>query len=374
MENSAFLFVNTSLIVGCTAMAFVFLILPLPKNNGLYKYRISLRFLAGAYLILASLQFLSMAFNISVINLLSIEVITVASLQAPLFTFTLITLINPQLTNTRFITIRLMPILILLFLYFLCYFTWGDPNILNLRELEAQALHPTVVVRELFIVYYAYQLVYLTRLFCKQIHIYEAEIDNYFGDNQSFHISWIRNLFYAAFSVGVCVFFSLFIYSTISVLIFTIVYTLFYLGFAFYYIQYPSTFIYIEKVISKMGDNSDDLARSHKRLIWEELKEQIITEKYYLRTGVTIEEMAQFLKIGRTTLSLFINNKENMSFNLWVNSLRMEEAKHLLKEYPDYSIAQIAEMTGHSELSNFSRQFKLITNESPSVWRQSCQS
>lgn len=65
MINSAFLFVNTTLVVGCMVMAFIFLILPLPKNKGLHKYRTSLRFLAGAYLIMALLQFLFMAFNVA---------------------------------------------------------------------------------------------------------------------------------------------------------------------------------------------------------------------------------------------------------------------------------------------------------------------
>jgi len=99
-----------------------------------------------------------------------------------------------------------------------------------------------------------------------------------------------------------------------------------------------------------------------------------MAEKYYLKAGVTIEEMAQHLKIGRTTLSSFINCEEEMNFNLWINSLRVEEAKALLVEYPTYNLTQIAEMIGYSESSNFSRQFKLITNESPSVWRQTCQS
>jgi AraC-like DNA-binding protein len=80
--------------------------------------------------------------------------------------------------------------------------------------------------------------------------------------------------------------------------------------------------------------------------------------------------MAQYLKIGRTTLSTFINNEEGMNFNSWINLLRVEEAKSLLIDYPHYNLTQISELIGYSEPSNFSRQFKLITSESPSVWRQ----
>src|ERR1035437_2191680 len=164
MINSAFLFVNTTLVVGCMVMAFIFLILPLPENKGLHKYRISLRFLAGAYLIMALLQFLFMAFNVAKVNMISIEELTLASIQAPLFTFALITLINPQLISKIFLTRRLLTILILLIFYFSFKFKWGDPIILNLLELKLLAFHPTVIIRELFALYYVYQIVYLTNL------------------------------------------------------------------------------------------------------------------------------------------------------------------------------------------------------------------
>ena len=374
MINSTFLFVNTTLVVGCMVMAFIFLILPLPENKGLHKYRTSLRFLAGAYLIMALLQFLFMAFNVAKVNMISIEELTLASIQAPLFTFALITLINPQLISKIFLTRRLLTILILLFFYFSFKFKCGDPIILNLLELKLLAFHPTVIIRELFALYYVYQIVYLTNLFRKQVHLYEDEIDNFFADNQSLHVSWIKYSFYACFSVGVCTFLSFFLFSTLCVLIFTVVYAIFYLVYALFYIQYPRTFIYIEQAIFTSGESTRELAKNSKRLVWDELRNQIIVNKYYLRSGVTIEEMAQYLKIGRTTLSNFINNEEGMNFNMWVNSLRVEEAKCIIINNPTYSLIQIAEMTGYSESSNFSRQFKLITNESPSVWRQSCQS
>jgi len=157
------------------------------------------------------------------------------------------------------------------------------------------------------------------------------------------------------------------------IFVFTIIYTLFYFSFGIYYIQYPSKFFYIEPAIYPASSSTDKVPNNKKRLVWDELKNKIIAEKYYLTPGVNIEDMAQYLKIGRTTLSTFINNEEGMNFNLWITSLRIEEAKNLFASYPEYSLAQISELVGYSEPSNFSRQFKLITNESPSVWRQTCQ-
>jgi len=374
MNKYAFLFAETTLIVGCTAMALVFLILPLPESRGLKKYRISLRFLAGAYFTMALIQFLVVALNLPQVNMMRIDDLIVATIQAPLFTFALITLINPKLISWKYISQRLMPVLLLVVLYALAYIRWKDTDIRTYAELKLYALRPTVIVRELFLLYFIVELGYLTRLFYKQVRLYENEIDNYFADTYKLYLPGVRYSFYAALTVGVCTLLNFFLFSSLQVFLFTIAYALFFLLFGVYYIQYPRTFIRIEPAIYPEPINTEKGIRNFKRLSWAELKDQIMAEKYYLKAGVTIEEMAQHLKIGRTTLSSFINCEEEMNFNLWINSLRVEEAKALLVEYPTYNLTQIAEMIGYSESSNFSRQFKLITNESPSVWRQTCQS
>jgi AraC-like DNA-binding protein len=180
----------------------------------------------------------------------------------------------------------------------------------------------------------------------------------------------VRYCFYAALTVGIGALFSCFFFSVLWTWLFTIAYTIFYMFFGFYYIQYPRYFTYIQPVIYTPSNILDDVPKGHRRYVWEELRLQILEGKYYLHNGVNIEEMAHFLKIGRTSLSNFVNNDEGMSFNSWINFLRVEEAKILLLKNPDYNLAQIAEMVGYSESSNFSRQFKLFTRESPSVWRQ----
>ena len=116
--------------------------------------------------------------------------------------------------------------------------------------------------------------------------------------------------------------------------------------------------------------NNEESEMNSRSLSWIKLKFMILDEKYYLRPEVNIEEMAQYLKIGRTTLSNLINKEEKMNFHAWINTMRIEEAQQLFIANPDHSIAQVADMIGFSEPSNFSRQFKQITNQSPTVWKQ----
>ena len=90
----------------------------------------------------------------------------------------------------------------------------------------------------------------------------------------------------------------------------------------------------------------------------------------YLKEGLTLEELAQTLLVGRTTLSNLINQEENVNFNTWINTLRIEEAKKKIIASPEYSILLVSELVGFSEQSNFSREFKKITGITPSGWKR----
>jgi len=369
MENHASLFVNTSFIIGCTAMAIVFITIPLPSNKGLKKYRISLRLLACAYLALAILKASAMAFNLAPLNLLSLERLTISSLQASLFTIALITLLRPGYITRRNLYIQIIPVFILNFIYWLVASRWGSPVITNYRELSEMAVHPSMLIREFYLLFYIAQLVYLTHIFKLQVRIYENEIDNYFADSYRLHLSWVKYCYLASLSIGISAIIPCLIATESVLIVITGLYTIFYLVFGICYIQYPSTYLYVEPVIYPIGNTLEETSKSNRRLEWEQLKKIILIEKYYLNPEVNIEDMARHLKIGRTTLSKFINNEEKMNFNGWINNLRIDEAKQILLNFPKYTLIEISEMVGYSESSNFSRQFKHITNVSPSVWR-----
>jgi AraC-like DNA-binding protein len=219
-------------------------------------------------------------------------------------------------------------------------------------------------------VYYVFQLLFFPWLFCVQAKKYEEKLDNYFADHRHLYLSGVKYSFYTMLLVGTCALLSCFIFTGPLILIFAIAYTVFYLAFGIYYIQYPRKFATILQILYPLHAVAEDSEKNTKRFYWTELKSHIIADKYYLQPTVNIEEIAQHLKIGSTTLSDFINNEEGVNFNAWINLLRVEEAKRLLIQYPDYSLTDIAEQVGYSEPSDFRRQFKRITANSPSVWRQ----
>jgi AraC-like DNA-binding protein len=370
MEHYLFLTASSIFIMGCFCMAIAFLVVPLSPDKRLKKYHISLRFLSATYFITAVLKLIDMKLDGAMLDLISIQTIVIASLQAPVFTFSLITLITPRFVTRSYLWKHLMPVFILIVLYVLVALVWGNPKISSFVILKLVASHPAVLVRGLFLVYYVLQLLFLYRLFCVQVKKYEERLDNYIADRQYSYLSGVRYLFYAMLVVGVCTLLSCFMLTEPLLLIFSIVYTVFYMVFGLYYIRYPHKFANMQQIIYPLPSFTESSTKDLKRFYWTELKNHIIADKYYERPGVNIEEIAQHLKIGRTTLSNFINCEEGLNFNAWINLLRVEEAQRLLSESPDCNFAEIAKQVGYREPSSFSREFKRITAKSPSAWRQ----
>lgn len=92
-------------------------------------------------------------------------------------------------------------------------------------------------------------------------------------------------------------------------------------------------------------------------------------EKPYLQEGITIASVAASLHLSRRLLSEFLNKFYSQNFNAWINALRVNEAKRLMDESENFSLTQVAEKAGFSDLSCMSRAFKRKTGMSPSQYR-----
>jgi AraC-like DNA-binding protein len=370
MIGQASAFINASFVMGCFVMSMIFIALPLPENKQLRKYRNSLWFLAGAYLLMAILKVVVMKFHLDSTNLISNERITISSLQATLLTIALILLLNPGFNVVQYLKIQITPILVLNTLTLPALLVWGKPDVQNFDELVKNMFHPVLLIRETMILFYLGQLVYLTRLFFKQVELFKKEIDNFYADNIDRYLHWIKYCFYAMFSVGVSALFYCFSVSGTWDLGFTVAFTFFYFFYGIFFIQYPRVFVHIEPVIFPQPVITEK-SRKSKLLVWDVLKAQIVQEKLFLQTGITVNDMSDRFRTNRTSFSAALNKHEGQNFNTFINQLRIEHAKQLLVEKPELTIAQIAEQCGYTEQSNFTRQFKLHCNQTPAVWAKS---
>lgn len=97
----------------------------------------------------------------------------------------------------------------------------------------------------------------------------------------------------------------------------------------------------------------------------EEWKE----EKQYLMDQVTINDIAERLGTDRRNLSRFINDHYGINFSRWISEMRIEEAKRLMEEKNEESLEWVAQQTGFSSLSYFSKVFSQVVGVSPKKWR-----
>lgn len=364
--------INFISVIVCVVFGCVFLTIPVPDHKHLHNYKISLKILAIAYFIFAILSFLIIVFyneqpskNIYFVSIL------LSSLQALLFASTLLTLFNPVFVDRRFLIRNLIPISILVVLHLILRILI-ETNFIHSERL-IQSILPFVLrsVTILFIVYYCFQLVYYTHLFIRERKKYQFEIDNYFSNNINIRLEWVSYMFFSAIIIGIMAFLFQLYYNYYLDLFFSASIAVFYFIFSIKYINYNKIFSIIEPAIVTVDDIDEEQAIPNKSIKdWKAYKQEIYSQKLYLKIGITLNDLARLLCIGRSTLSNFINQEEGVSFNTWINTLRINDAKSIFKENPEYTIAQVSELAGFSEQSNFSRQFKLIAGQSPSEWRK----
>ncbi len=95
-----------------------------------------------------------------------------------------------------------------------------------------------------------------------------------------------------------------------------------------------------------------------------------LEDKKFMNPGVMMEDMAVEFGTNRTYLSTYINNEKGMNFCVWINYLRIEEAKKLILEQSDLTIMEISERVGYLTQSHFGKQFLKLTGQTPLCWRQ----
>ena len=92
--------------------------------------------------------------------------------------------------------------------------------------------------------------------------------------------------------------------------------------------------------------------------------EQWITDGKYLRHDLKSADVARELGIPRTHLLAWVKASGFESFTQWMTTLRIGEAKRMLREHPDFTIEAIADHCGISR-SHFHTVFKRATGQSP---------
>lgn len=119
------------------------------------------------------------------------------------------------------------------------------------------------------------------------------------------------------------------------------------------------------------NNNKNDPESRKIKEIFTGIEDLMISEKLYLNSTLSLEDLATRLDTNRSYISKAINVFAGTTFNGYVNSYRIKEAVVMLSNpHNDIPIKAISSTVGYSNISSFYSNFLKETGVPPSKYRQ----
>ena len=94
----------------------------------------------------------------------------------------------------------------------------------------------------------------------------------------------------------------------------------------------------------------------------------------YKDTAVNMPTLSNTLDIPRHELTQFFSEHRNTTFRIWLSEIRLNAAKKMMQDYPEYSNDIISSECGFSSRSYLYKIFKEKEGCTPNLWRsKNCQ-
>ncbi|WP_271784404.1 AraC family transcriptional regulator [Aquimarina algiphila] len=119
-----------------------------------------------------------------------------------------------------------------------------------------------------------------------------------------------------------------------------------------------------EKYASKKIKNTE--AEQH----IQKMNDLMIEEKLFKDSTVKLKLLADRLNVSTHYLSQLLNDNLGQSFAQYINTLRVEESKDLIKNNNQFTLEAIGLEAGFSSKSSFYSTFKKITGATPAAYKK----
>lgn len=267
-------------------------------------------------------------------------------MQAMIFTNAVIVLISPTEVTLRRVIQQL-----------------GAIAVVNTLLVGAYILLPLqhfFYVYVLCIVLYIAQLIVYTRWYMRCYRQFVFQISAYYEEDEiERSLRWLGILFWVALAVGVLSLLIPIIGSRTVDACLTALFALFYVFLAACFINYQlSSPIILPALTTVPGgetaDNPPVGEHPDKLMAW-------IERKGYLETNLAVEEIAKELDMSLRQFHQHFDKVVGENFRTWRIRKRIEHARQLLADRPDWPVTRIARESGFNDRSNFYQQFKRFT-------------
>ncbi len=350
-------FLAPGILIGLAVCLFF---LYIPPKAVLRNYRVARYVMGGAYLFYAVCIYLEYhVFDVDGNLAVSKPIILfIACFQAFLFTYTMITLIRLNYLTLAKVLAEFALIVIIsvaLFVTHLCY-------------------HGAVAQWSfwIFVVFYMALLVRYVLMFNKEYKRYESKMDEYYSDEDTRRLYWVKRSFYISLAVGVLALLYALVPTAAVGMVFMAIVVVFYAAFGIRFVNYVLHFQSIEAAIAPHEDVGDELLGVDDELM-QRIEDIMEHDKLYRKSDLSVADLAERLNERSRTISLVISTSRQMNFKSYINEYRVTEAKRLIDEDKSNrrTIDAIASEAGFANRSSFYRVFKRSQGVSPSDYRLS---
>ncbi len=143
----------------------------------------------------------------------------------------------------------------------------------------------------------------------------------------------------------------------------------------FFRINNADEFIHIDKV--NLKPSFSQLAKYEKSTLTskqlddysKKLEKLMLSQRVYLSTDLSLQKLAQLIRIPNHHLTQVLSVKIRMGFYDYVNGFRVQYACMLLEFEPNVNLENIAERSGFNSKVSFNRHFKSLLGCTPSNYR-----
>lgn len=139
--------------------------------------------------------------------------------------------------------------------------------------------------------------------------------------------------------------------------------------FATLLLYFSMTFSEAGQLKEKRKYESSRMTEYQKSEHLNKLKGFFKSEKIYLNSSITLNDISKAIGIPAREISQIINESLNKNFFDFINYYRIEEATELLKKHPEKTILEIMYESGFNSKSAFNTAFKKQTGQTPSKFR-----
>lgn len=222
-----------------------------------------------------------------------------------------------------------------------------------------------------------------------EIKKYHHRLKENYSAIESLKLNWLNYLIFAMTLVWILEFVQIFlidiagkpenifysyIYITISLIMFLIIYKC---------LKQPQIFSEVHfdeaKVVYEVDENKSDKGYNKSGLTEGKIDEIALklvmtmqNDKPFLKSNLSLSDLAQLNGVSAHNLSEVINTKLGKSFYDFINYYRVEEVKKMLNDakYENFSILSIGFEAGFNSKTSFNTIFKKFTGTTPSEYKR----